>query len=113
MVSTASSQQNRRADRRRQDRLIAGFWMPFSLLFHLWVYLTPTYEEKWDLVQPLRSRSQSHPPLTSSLVVAALMVISVLGFALFALLTLPPITARLLLILAFGFSFRQYMRLKT
>jgi hypothetical protein len=113
MVPIASSQQNRRAEVRWQDRVIACFWLPFSLLFHVWVYFTPTYEEKWGLLQPARSHPQSRPPLQHSFLIVALVVTSVLGFTLFALMTLPPLASRLLLILVFGFSLWQLMRPKT
>jgi hypothetical protein len=113
MVPTVSSQQNRRAEVRWQDRVIACFWMPFSLLFHIWVYFTPTYEEKGGLLQPSQSRPHSRPLLQHSSILVALVVTSVLGFTLFALMTLPPLASRLLLILAFGFSLWQLMRPKT
>jgi len=113
MVPTASSDRNRRVESRWQDKMIAGFWMPFCLLFHLWVYFTPAYEEKWDLLQSPESQSQSRPSSHSSFLLVALVVTSVLGFALFALRTLPPLTSRILLILAFAYSFWQFMRPKT
>ncbi len=92
--------------------MIAGFWLPFCLLFHLWVYFTPQYEEKWELLQPLQSRSQSRQTVSHSLLMGTLVVVSVLGFALFALRTLPPFTSRLLLVMTFAFSFWQFLRPK-
>ena len=112
MVPVASSESNRRAEARRRDKMIAGFWLPFSLLFHLWVYFTPTDEETWDLAPSAQSRPQSHHPLHRSFLMVALVVTSVLGFALFALRTLPPFPSRLLLVAAFAYSFWQFMRPK-
>ena len=112
MVPTASSERNSRVESRWQDKVIAGFWLPFCLLFHLWVYLTPTYEEKWGLLQPSQSRLQSRQSASNSALMVTLVVISVLGFALFALRTLPPFTSRLLLVITFAFSFWQFMRPK-
>lgn len=110
MVPPISSRRNPRTLPRWQDKLIACFWFPFNLLFDLWVYLTPTYEEQWgpDHASALANETPSrpaHPFLMTSLVVT-----SVLGFALFALLALPVMVARFLLILAFWLSFRQFMR---
>ena len=113
MVPTAPSQKNRTAEMRWQDRVIACFWLPFSLVFHLWVYFTPAYEEKWELVKSPRSGTQPRSPVQSSFAVVALVVVSVLGFTLFALMTMPPLTARMLLVLAFGFSFWKFMQPKT
>jgi len=111
MVPTASSQRNRRAQTRWQDKIVAACWLPFRLLFDLWVYFTPTYAEKWGFLAPSQSRRRAHHPLHSFLMVA-LITASVLGFALFALRTMPPVTSRLVLVAAFGFSFRQFLRAK-
>lgn len=110
MVTPASSRRNPRALPRWQDKMIACLWLPLNLLFDLWVYLTPAYEEKWDLESASSLPIRTHTPLIRSFLVVTLVVISVIGFALFALLTLPIMIARLLLILAFWISFRQFMR---
>jgi hypothetical protein len=112
MVPTVSSQRNRRAEPRWQDKMVAGFWLPFSLLFDLWVYFTPTYAEKWSLPELSQSRAPSRRSLRYPFLMAAFMVTSVLGFALLVLRTLPPLTSRLLLVVAFGFSLRQFLRPK-
>lgn len=112
MVPSASSEQNRRAETRWQDRVIAGFWLPFSLLFHLWVYFTPGYEEKWDLIKTSHGGPQSRHSASQPFLIVSLVVTSVLGFTLFALIKLPPLAARLLLIMVFGFSFWQFLRPK-
>lgn len=112
MVPGASSEQNRRAELRWQDKVIAGFWLPFSLLFHIWVYFTPTYEEKWDLIETSHSRPPLRHSASQSFLMVSLVITSVLGFTLFALMTLPPFAARLLLVLVFGFSFWQFLRPK-
>jgi len=113
MVPTASSQTNRRTQARWQDKIVAAFWLPFSLLFDLWVYFTPTYAEKWGFSEPSQSRRRSLHPLHHSFLIVALLTMSVLGFALFALRTVPPVTSRLVLVAAFGLSFRQFLRAKT
>jgi hypothetical protein len=112
MVSTAPSQRNRQAAVRRQDKIIGWLWLPFSLLFHLWIYLTPTYEEKWGLLQSSRSELRPRPSVFHSFVVMTLVITSVVGFTLFVLMMLPPLASRLLLLAAFGFSFRQFLRPK-
>lgn len=113
MIPTASSEQNRRAEQRRQEKMLAFAWLPFSLLFHLWVFLTPTDEKKLGLLQPSGNHTRPRPVTHISLLTAALVVISVLGFSLLALLTLPPLTSRLILTLTFGFCLWQLMRPKT
>ncbi len=112
MVPTASSNRTRPAEPRWQDKVIAGFWLPFCLLFHLWVYFTPAYEEKWDLQGRSEGPSPSRSASSNSFLLVALVVTSVLGFALFALRTLPPLASRILLVLAFAYSFWQFMRPK-
>ena len=112
MVPGASSGQNRRAELRWQDKLIAGFWLPFSLLFHMWVYLTPTDEEKLDPIETPHSRPGLRHSARQSFLMVSLVITSVLGFTLFLLIKLPPLAARLLLSLVFGFSFWQFLRPK-
>ena len=112
MVPTESSQTNRRTQPCRQDKIVAACWLPFSLLFDLWVYFTPTYAEKWGFLEPSQIRRRSHHPLHHAFLMVALVTASVLGFALFALRTMPPVTSRLVLVAAFGFSFRQFLRAK-
>lgn len=111
MVPDASSERNRRAEKRTQEKIIACLWLPFSLLFHLWIYLTPTEEER-GAPTTSAGRPQSRPAVTRSFLLAALLVTSVLGFALFVLMTMPPLASRVLLILTFGFSLWQFMRPK-
>jgi len=112
MVPTASSQPSRRAQTRWQDKIVAACWLPFRLLFDLWVYFTPTYAEKWGFLASSQSRRRAHQPLPPSFLVVALVTASVLGFALFALRTMPPVTSRLVLVAAFGFSFQRFLRAK-
>lgn len=111
MVPDVSSERNRRAEKRTQEKVIACLWLPFSLLFHLWIYLTPTEEER-GVLHSSWGRPPSRPAITRSFLLVALMVTSVLGFALFALMTMPPLASRVLLILTFGFSLWQLMRPK-
>ena len=112
MVPTASSSRNRRVQPRWQDRIIACCWLPLRLLFRLWVYFTPTYEEKWGFLTPAQPSAPARSSASHSFLTIALAVACVLGFALIALLTLPPPFARLLLIVAFGIGLRQFMRPK-
>jgi hypothetical protein len=93
--------------------MIAAFWLPFNLLFDLWVYLTPTYEEKWGLLEPPHSRRRPNRSLPYPFLIAALLVTSVFGCALFLLHTLPPPTSRLLLIVTLGFSLWRLLRKKS
>jgi len=92
--------------------MIACLWLPFNLLFDLWVYLTPTYGENEGVFHPVRSQSRQPQSESPSFLLAALVATIVFSVTLFAFLALPVFTSRLLLILTFGFGFRQYMRLK-
>ncbi len=109
MKSIVPSQRNHPMKQRWQDKVIACFWLPFSLLFALWVYLTPNYEQKWGLPSP-RSRRQPSKPLAPSFFVSVFVATIVYSATLFAYLALPVCTSRLLLILAIGVGFRQYVR---